>query len=125
MGRSHRACSPTISPHGMAVFRPKFLMRIRGLTESMTTVGSGLVLVATGLVGTTVGGWVADRLLARTRQAYLWVSGVATLVAAPVGLVALLAPSPVVYWTAPVPPELLLFSSTGPINSAIVNLVAP
>jgi MFS family permease len=115
----------TFALGGMAVFLPKFLMRIRGLTESMTTVGSGLVLVATGLVGTTVGGWVADRLLARTRQAYLWVSGVATLVAAPVGLVALLAPSPVVYWTALVLAELLLFSSTGPINSAIVNLVAP
>ncbi len=115
----------TFALGGMAVFLPKFLMRVRGLTESVTTVGSGLVLVATGLVGTTVGGWVADRLLLRTRQAYLWVSGVATLLAAPIGLVALLMPSPPVYWAALVCAELLLFSSTGPINSAIVNLVAP
>lgn len=115
----------TFALGGMAVFLPKFLMRVRGLTEGMTTIGSGLVLVATGLLGTTVGGWAADRLLVRTRQADLWVSGVATLLAAPVALVALVAPSPPVYWTTLVLAELLLFSSTGPINSAIVNLVAP
>jgi MFS transporter, Spinster family, sphingosine-1-phosphate transporter len=115
----------TFALGGMAVFLPKFLMRVRGLSESVTTVGSGLVLVVTGLVGTTVGGWIADRLLVRTRQAYLWVSGVATLLAAPCGWVALVAPSPPLYWGALVCAELLLFSSTGPINSAIVNLVAP
>jgi MFS family permease len=115
----------TFALGGMAVFLPKFLMRVRGLTEGVTTVGSGLVLVGTGLLGTTVGGWVADRLLRRTRQSYLWVSGVATLIAAPIGLVALVAPQPPLYWAALVLAELLLFSSTGPINSAIVNLVAP
>jgi len=39
--------------------------------------------------------------------------------------VGLTAATPAVYWTAIVLAQLLLFSSTGPINSAIVNAVAP
>jgi hypothetical protein len=72
-----------------------------------------------------MGGWIGDRLLRYTRQAYLWVSGLATLLAAPIAYVALTSPSPRWYWGAIVLAEILLFTSTGPINSAIVNLVAP
>lgn len=115
----------TFALGGMAAFMPKFLMRARALPEATATSWFGLILVATGFVGTAVGGWIGDALLRRTRQSYLWVSGVATLVAAPVALVALTSPAPALYWAAIVVAELLLFSSTGPINSAIVNLVAP
>jgi hypothetical protein len=48
-----------------------------------------------------------------------------TLAAAPAALVAFVSPNPAVYMPAIVVTELLLFASTGPINSAIVNLVAP
>src|SRR5207253_217001 len=71
------------------------------------------------------GGWIGDYFLRVSRQAYLWVSGGVTLVAAPLTLVALAAPQPAVYWTAIVAAELCLFASTGPINSVIVNVVAP
>src|SRR5262249_48639240 len=86
---------------------------------------SGLCLLATGLAGTAFGGWIGDRLLSRTRQAYLWLSGVATLIAAPLAAIALTSPTPAIYWGGIVGAELLLFTSTGPINSAIVNVVAP
>jgi len=46
-------------------------------------------------------------------------------VAAPLTLAALAAPAPPVYWAAIVAAELLLFASTGPINSTIVNVVSP
>ena len=48
-----------------------------------------------------------------------------TLVAAPLAFVALTAASPSVYYPAIIVAELLLFMSTGPINSAIANLVSP
>jgi len=115
----------TFALGGMAAFMPKFLMRVRSLPEATATSWFGVILAATGFVGIATGGWIGDALLRRTKQAYLWVSGVATLVAAPVALVALTAPTPRLYWTAIVLAEVLLFSSTGPINSAIVNLVAP
>ena len=115
----------TFALGGMAAFMPKFLMRVRGLPEGTATAWFGMILVATGFVGTSVGGWIGDYLLRFTKQSYLWVSGVATLLAAPISLVALSSPAPSTYWGAIVAAELLLFSSTGPINSAIVNVVAP
>jgi len=115
----------TFALGGMAAFMPKFLMRVRGIPEGTATTWFGLILVGTGFVGTFVGGWVGDYLLRFTKQSYLWVSGLATLVAAPFTLVALSSPVPSTYWGAIVAAELLLFVSTGPINSAIVNVVAP
>jgi MFS transporter, Spinster family, sphingosine-1-phosphate transporter len=115
----------TFALGGMAAFMPKFLMRVRGIPEGAATTWFGVILVATGFVGTSVGGWVGDYLLRSTKQSYLWVSGLATLVAAPFTLVALSSPAPSAYWGGIVAAELLLFVSTGPINSAIINLVAP
>jgi MFS family permease len=113
----------TFALGGMAAFLPKFLIRVRAVPEGPATLWSGLSLAATGFLGTAAGGWIGDRLLARTRQAYLWVSGVATLFAAPLALVALSAAAPRLYWGGIVLAEVLLFASTGPINSAIVNVV--
>jgi len=115
----------TFALGGMAAFMPKFLMRVRGIPEGAATTWFGLILVGTGFVGTFVGGWVGDYLLRVTKQSYLWVSGLATLVAAPLTLVALSSPEPSAYWGGIIGAELLLFVSTGPINSVIVNVVAP
>ena len=115
----------TFALGGIVSVMPSFLQRIRGLPEIQATFRLGAATVATGLVATLVGGWLGDRLLSRTRQAYLWLSGLATLVAAPLALLALAAAAPAVYWTSIVAAELLLFASTGLINSAIINAVPP
>jgi len=115
----------TFALGGIAAWMPVFLERVRGLPGAAATVRFGAIVVATGLVGTFAGGWLGDRLLQRTREAYLWVSAVATLLAAPLILVALTVADPAVFWTAIVIAELLMFASTGPINSAIVNAVSP
>lgn len=115
----------TFALGGMAAFMPKFLMRVRGIPEGAATTWFGVILVATGFVGTFVGGWAGDYLLKFTKQSYLWVSGLTALVAAPFTFVALTSPVPSGYWGGIVGAELLIFVSTGPINSAIVNLVTP
>ena len=113
----------TFALGGIAAWMPPFLERVRGLSGPAATVRFGGIVVVTGLIGTYAGGWLGDRLLARTRTAYLWLSGVATLVAAPLFYLALASPVPAVYWSAIVGAQLLMFASTGPINSAIVNAV--
>jgi len=115
----------TFAIGALAFWTPSFLERTRGISKAHATVQFGAVVVATGFVGTYAGGWLGDRLLRRSRQAYLWLSGLVTLVAAPLTLVALTAVTPAVYWTAIVAAELCLFASTGPINSTIVNVVDP
>jgi len=115
----------TFAIGALAFWTPSFLERTRGISKAQATVQFGAVVVATGFLGTYAGGWLGDWLLRRSQQAYLWLSGVATLVAAPLTLVALTALSPALYWSAIVAAELCLFASTGPINLTIVNVVDP
>lgn len=115
----------TFALGGLGYWMPAFLERERGMTHSESTVTFGTIVVVTGFVGTFLGGWLGDRLLARTRQSYLWVSGIATLLAAPLTYVALASRVKPVYITAIIIAEVLIFMCTGPINSAIVNLVSP
>lgn len=115
----------TFAIGGMAAWMPAFLERVRGLPRAEATVTFGAIVVATGFAGTFAGGWLGDALLRRTRQAYLWLSGVATLLAFPLALVVFLAASRAASLAAMVGAQLLMFASTGPVNSAIVNEVGP
>lgn len=115
----------TFALGALAYWMPAFLERVRGVPSSQATVQFGIIVVATGFAGTFAGGWLGDMLLRRWSEAYLWVSGIATLAAAPVALLAFLAASRPVYMAAIVGAEVLLFFSTGPINSQLINVVAP
>jgi MFS family permease len=115
----------TFALGGLAFWAPAFLERVRGMSKADATVQFGAIVVATGFVGTFAGGWAGDFFLKRSESAYLRVSGWVTLAAAPAAVVAFVSPSKPVYLSAIVVTELLLFASTGPINSAIVNVVAP
>jgi len=113
----------TFALGGLAFWMPAFLERVRGVPRAAEIFGA--IAVGTGFVGTFAGGWLGDRLLSRTKSAYLWVSGVATLLAAPLTYVALSNPHRATYFTAVVIAEVLIFMCTGPVNSAIVNAVPP
>jgi MFS family permease len=115
----------TFALGGLAFWAPAFLERVRGMSKADATVQFGAIVVVTGFVGTFGGGWAGDFFLKRSESAYLRVSGWVTLAAAPAALVAFVSPSRPVYLSAIVVTELLLFASTGPINSVIVNVVAP
>jgi MFS transporter, Spinster family, sphingosine-1-phosphate transporter len=115
----------TFALGGLAVWTPAFLMRERGLSASQATVTFGAIVLATGFAGTVIGGWLGDALLKYTKESYLWVCGVSALLAAPFAYIAFTQTNRTVYTTAMVIAEIFVFASTGPINSAIVNLVAP
>ena len=115
----------TFALGGLAFWMPAFLERSRGMPRTEATILFGAIAVVTGFTGTFAGGWLGDLLLRRTKNAYLWVSGIATLLAAPITYIALSNPNRTVYLTAIVIAEVLIFMCTGPVNSAIVNAVAP
>lgn len=115
----------TFALGGLGYWMPAFLERARGMARADATVTFGAIVIVTGFVGTALGGWIGDKLLARTRQSYLWVSGIGTLLAAPLTFVGLSSTSKPVYLTALVVAEVLIFMCTGPVNSAIVNAVSP
>lgn len=115
----------TFAIGGLGFWMPAFLERSRGMARLDATKTFGMMVMVTGFVGTFLGGWLGDRLLTKTRQAYLWVSGVATLLAAPIALLGLMHHDKVVYISALAVAQVLIFMCTGPINSAIVNVVSP
>jgi MFS family permease len=115
----------TFALGGLANWMPSFLETVRGIPEQAATTGFGLIVVVTGFAGTFLGGWLGDALQRRQRQAYLWLSGVVTLLAVPCSAVALTAAAPALFYPALIIAELLLFMSTGPINAAIINGVSP
>jgi len=115
----------TFAVGGLAFWMPTFLERVRAVPARQATTGFGAIVVITGFLGTFLGGWLGDYCLRYTRQAYLWVSAVATLLALPLAAASLACASPQVFYPSLVGAELLLFASTGPVNSVIVALVAP
>jgi MFS family permease len=115
----------TFALGGLAFWMPSFLEEVRGVSAVKASAGFGEIVVVTGFVGTFVGGWLGDYCLRYSRQAYLWMSGWTTMLAVPAVYLALAAASPSVFYPALIAAELLLFMSTGPINTAIVNLVSP
>jgi MFS family permease len=115
----------TFALGGLGYWMPAFLERERGVPRSEATVTFGIIVICTGFVGTFLGGWLGDLFLKKTRQSYLWVSGIATLLAAPLTLLGLTSRDKPVYLTAIIIAEVLIFMCTGPINSAIVNVVSP
>ena len=115
----------TFALGGLAFWTPTFLSRIRGMPRHEATVTFGAIVVATGFAGTFAGGWAGDYMLRWTKQSYLWLSGITALAAAPIAYIAFSSPNRTVYLWAMAVAEVLIFASTGPVNSAIVNLVSP
>ena len=115
----------TFALGGLAFWMPAFLERVRGMPRSEATVTFGTIALVTGFVGTFAGGWLGDLFLPRSKQSYLWVSGIATLLAAPATYIAVSSPNRAVYLPAIAIAEVFIFMSTGPVNSAIINFVKP
>jgi len=115
----------TFALGGLGYWMPAFLERVRGMPRSEATVTFGAIALVTGFVGTFAGGWLGDLFLSRSKQSYLWVSGIATLLAAPATYVAVSNPHRGVYLPAIAIAEVFIFMSTGPVNSAIINVVKP
>lgn len=115
----------TFALGGLAFWMPAFLERMRGIPREQATVSFGTIVVITGFIGTFAGGWLGDYCAKYSQRAYLWISAVATLIAAPFAWLALTAPSQTVYLVCMVVAQLMMFLSTGPINASIMNLVLP
>jgi MFS family permease len=115
----------TFALGGLGFWMPAFLERVRGMPRIEATVTFGKIALVTGFVGTFAGGWLGDFFLKRSKQSYLWVSGIATLIAAPAAFIAVSNPHRSIYLPAIAIAEVFIFMCTGPVNSAIINAVKP
>ncbi len=115
----------TFALGGMAYWMPTFFHRERGLPLDEANTLFGGMTVASGLVGTFLGGWLGDWLLKRTPKAYLLVSGWGMLLGVPFAVLGLMTEARALYVPAIFVAQVLVFLNTGPANAVLVNVALP
>jgi MFS family permease len=113
----------TFAVGGLAVWMPTYFVRERGLPLQWASTIFGGVLALAGLVGTLLGGKLGDALLKRRPDAHFQLSGWALVASLPFTLLAILAPSPAIFWPSMFITLTLVFLITGPVNAAMANVV--
>ena len=114
----------TFSLGGISWWMPSFLQRVNGLTPGNAGFVMGAITVVTGVLGTAVGGWVAQRWSRTNHRALYLVPAWSALLTVPPALVCFFGPKTL---TLPMLSLalFLIFLGSGPLNAATVNSVAP
>jgi hypothetical protein len=92
------------------------------MTVGQASLVMGAVTVVDGILGTLVGGWLAQRWLRTNERALYLLSFWSVAATLPLGALLFFGPAG---WAVPVlaVTEFCLFLNTGPLNAAIVNSV--
>jgi MFS family permease len=110
----------------LAYWLPSFY-QARGLDAAEAGQAVGGIAVLSGIAGTAVGGFLGDAWARRDPGAYLKLSGLGVLVAAPLVMACPLVPGPglVASLALLTGAELAIFLNTGPLNTALVRASPP
>ncbi len=113
----------TFTTGGLAFWMPTYFVRVRHIEAADATLMFGGLLLAAGFLGTLIGGRAGDRL-ARTRpDAHFLLSAVGLIASGPFTLLAIMHPSPAIFWPSMFVTLLLLFVNMGPLNAALANVL--
>jgi MFS transporter, Spinster family, sphingosine-1-phosphate transporter len=121
----------TFAVGGFAYWAPTYLFRRYALDLSIANKGMGAITVIAGAVGTAIGGLWSDRATkglakddhdARAR-AFLRICAVSAAVGAPFGAIAILSPTPSLFFPLFLACETAVFVSTSPVNAVILETV--
>ena len=108
---------------GISAWVPTFFSRIGGMTVGHAAYILGAITAATGLLGTVIGGWLAQLWLKTNHRALYLLCAWSAALTVPPALLAFFGPK----WMM-VPgiaaAEFCIFLGTGPLNAAIVNAVS-
>ena len=110
---------------GTSFWLPSYIFDSFHLSLGEAGILSGAVLVASGLIGTVAGGWLADLLQKRIPQGRLLVAACGLLLGAPLVLLALLLHTLWLFILVFVLAGITLNFCTGPLNAVIQDVIAP
>ena len=113
----------TFALGAFSVWAPKFLHRTHGMDLGRANFLFGLILAATGLVSTLVGGLIATAWHRRNPAGYALLSTLSVFLAIPVAYAAFLVGTAAGAITCLGGAMFFLFLSTGPINTLTVESV--
>ncbi len=115
----------TFAMGGLAAWMPTYFSRVRGLPLASASITFGAIVCLAGFAGTLLGGQLSDALARRDNTAPFLLSGLALVASAPFTLLAILSPSPAIFWPAMFVTLALLFFNTGPLNAVMANVLPP
>jgi MFS transporter, Spinster family, sphingosine-1-phosphate transporter len=111
---------------GIADWFPTFLVRERAMEIGAAGLYTGVSAVVGGILGTIIGGLLADRAKRWTRQPYLAVSGLSIVPATIIAIIAIYAlKDGIATVVAVVLCQVFLWMYNGPVNTVLVNSVDP
>lgn len=110
---------------GTSFWLTKYVVETFHMKLGTAGIITGSVLVIGGLVGTVVGGWLADAFQRRLPQGRLLVAAGGLLVGAPLVLLALLLHVPWMFVVVFILAAITLNFCTGPLNAVIQDVIAP
>src|SRR5208337_2049907 len=113
----------TFAMGGISAWVPEFLHRSAGLSVARSSLVVGGITVVDGILGTLVGGWIAQRWLRTNHRALYLISFWSVALTLPFGALVFFGARA---WAVPAlfAAEFFLFLNTGPLNAAIVNSVS-
>ena len=115
----------TFTLGGLAFWMPRYLEVAKGLSLAQANfLLFGAVTLAGGL-GTFMGGFLGDRLLAYTPRAPLWVSGLGVILALPRAALVIFSGDPALYVPGLVGAVFLLFLNPGVLTAVVVSVAGP
>jgi MFS family permease len=110
---------------GTSFWLPSYIVGDFHLKVGTAGILSGAVLVTSGLVGTVVGGWLADLFQRRWPQGRLLVATLGLLIGAPLVLLALFIHTLGLFVAVFILAGITLNFCTGPLNAVIQDVIAP
>jgi MFS family permease len=113
----------TFAMGGISAWVPTYLNRVTGMPLGKATFYIGAITAFDGIVGTLVGGWIAQRWLQNDHRALYLLSFWSVVLTLPFGALAFFGPRALVIPSL-FAAEFFLFLNTGPLNTAIVNSVS-
>ncbi|HEX6552675.1 MAG TPA: MFS transporter [Ktedonobacteraceae bacterium] len=110
---------------GTSLWLTTYLTRDFGLSLTKAGSISGIVLICSGLVGTVLGGWLADLVQRRHPEGRLFVSMLGFLVGAPLVLLAFFIHTLPLFVAVFVVAAISLNFCTGPLNAVMQDVIHP
>jgi MFS transporter, Spinster family, sphingosine-1-phosphate transporter len=122
-------CAYTFAIGGFAFWAPKYLHARYDMETGHASFVFGLVTVVAGLLGTLIGGQLADRATrnakdeASVARGNLVVCAISAGLGAPLAAAAIAAPTSNLFFILVFPCEVALFLQSGPVNVAVLRSV--
>ena len=113
----------TFALGAFGIWGPTFLHRVHHVPNERAATFFGIVLVGAGLLGTLAGGFAATAWQKRNPAGYAWLLAGSVLAAVPMAFLAFLSHDVTMAMTALAVAMFLLFLSTGPTNTLILETV--